>query len=139
MSDKALKTQGTKIAVGDGASPEVFTDIGDIEGWSGLDGQVTEIDVTDLDSTSKEFIMGLKEEGSFQVDLNWIPANAEQVSLRADMNAGTKRNFKVTGTDSPATVIIFAAFVTQFSMSGTKDDKVTASITLRITGAVTIT
>ena len=55
MSSNALESQGMAIKRGDGASPEVFTTIPEVRSINGPDGSASEIDVSDLSSTSREF------------------------------------------------------------------------------------
>ena len=38
------------------ATPKTMTKIGNVKDWNGFDGQKSEIDVSNLDSTAKEFI-----------------------------------------------------------------------------------
>ena len=76
MSSNALESQGMAIKRGDGASPEVFTTIPEVRSINGPDGSASEIDVSDLSSTSREFRMGLQDEGSITLDMMFIPGNA---------------------------------------------------------------
>jgi len=135
----ALKSQGITLARGDGGNPETFTAIAEITDFTGPGGQANEIDVTHLTSTGKEFLMGLKDEGTFTFNGNLVPSDAAQTGLRTDRDNQTKRNFKLTLTDNPATVLTFAAFVQGFSISAGVDDKINLDVTLRISGAVTWT
>ena len=137
MSVNAIKTQGTKVAVGDGASPEVFTDIPEIVSFSGPGGSGQVIDVTDLDSTAVEKIMGLADEGQLTLDVNYIPDNAVHAGLVADRKAQTLRNIRITFTDVGATVWTFAAYILNFTGSGGVNAATKSSITLEITGAIT--
>ena len=139
MSSSALETQGVLIQRGDGASPEVFTTIPEIVSFDGPGGSATEIDVTDLSSTAKEFRMGLKDEGDFSFEMMYLPNNAQHSGLQSDRTARTLRTFLITLTDSPQSTLKFTAYVREFSISGGVDDVLRASVTLRISGDVTIT
>lgn len=131
----ALETQGTLIQRGNGADPEVFTTIGEINSFQGPGGSASVIDVTSLDSAAKEKRMGLMDEGQFTFEMNLVPGDTAQDGLRSDRTSRTLRNFKLTLVDS--TVITFAAYVTGFSISGGVDDKIGGSVTLEISGSVT--
>lgn len=133
----AIKSQGVCIDRGDGGSPETFTTIGEVVTFQGPGGEAAEIDVTNLKSSAKEFIMGLPDEGDVSLSLNLDPQDAQQTALRADRAAQTLRNFRITLTDSGATTVSFAAYVKGFSISGGIDDKVTADVALRVSGALT--
>jgi len=137
MSSNALESQGMVIKRGNGASPEVFTAIPEVRSINGPDGSASEIDVTDLSSTAKEFRMGMQDEGSITLDMMFIPANTVHAGLRTDRANRTLRNFQLVFTDSPATTWSFAAYVQGLSVSNEVDGVTTASVTLRISGAIT--
>lgn len=137
MSANALESQGMTIKRGDGATTEVFTTIPEVRSINGPDGSASEIDVTDLSSTAREFRMGLKDEGSITLDMMYIPANTVHAGLRADRASRTLRNFKLQFTDVPATTWSFAAYVQGFSVANDVDGVTTASVTLRISGSIT--
>jgi len=133
----ALEAQGIAIKRGDGSSPESFTTIAEITDFDGPSGSASEIDVSSFDSTAKEFLIGLKDEGQFTFSCNLVPDDTSQSGLRDDRDNRDLRNFQITLTDSPATTLDFAAYVMSFATSGSVDAAITASITLRISGAVT--
>jgi len=133
----ALRAQGVLVKRGNGASPEVFTSIGEVVGFNGPSGTASIIDVTNLSSTAKEKILGLKDEGQVTLDLNLDPDDTQQAGLRSDRDAGTERNFQIVLTDTGTTTLSFAAFVMGFSVQGAVDQKIAASVTLEVTGAVT--
>lgn len=135
-SDAALLSQSMTIAVGDGASPEVFAPITEVNSIDGPSGQAPEIDVTDLSSTSREFVLGLEDEGEISLDLNFIPKNTQHSQLRTDKSSGAKRNYQITFTDSPATTWTFQALVKTLSVSNAIDAVTKGSATLRVTGSI---
>ena len=137
MSTSALESQGMTIAVSDGASPEVYTTIPEVSDISGPDGSATEIDATDLSSTAKEFKIGLKDEGSVSLSINYIPANTVHSTLRTARNNRTLKNYRITFTDSPQTTWTFAAYVLSMPISNSVDGKTEATVGLRISGAIT--
>lgn len=137
---KALGAQGVLIKMGNGASPEVFNTIAEVKGFDGPGGSATVIDASTLDSTAKEKIMGLPDEGQFTMDVHFDPTNTNgQVAMQTARAARTKKNFKVTLTDSGAMDVTFSGYVTGFSLSGAVDNIIAAKITIEITGAVTYT
>jgi len=137
MATNALETQGVVFKRGDGGGPEVFTAVGEVNSFDGPGGAATIIDATHLASTAREKIMGLPDEGQFSMELNLDPSDTQQIGLKDDRAARTKRNFELLLTDSPATKLSFAGFVMEFRISGGVDDKINASVTIEITGAVT--
>lgn len=138
MSSNAITAQGVILARGDGATPtEAFTTIPEIKTFSGPGGSASIIDVTTLQSTAKEKRMGLQDEGQLSFTINYVPANTVHSGLRDDRANATQRNFKLTFTDSPATVWTFSGYVTGFSVKGGVDAVVEADVTIEITGAIT--
>lgn len=134
----ALVSQGAVLKRGDGGGPETFTAIGEVVSISGLgSGSASEIDVTSLSSTAKEFLMGLEDEGSITLSLNLDTADTMQTGLRTDRAAQTLRNFQLDLTDSGPTTISFAAYIQTFAVSIAVDDKIGLEVTLRISGAAT--
>ena len=77
----AIETQGVTIGVSTG-SPTSFSNIGNVTDFSGPGGQATVIDVSNLDSTFREKIMGLPDEGQFTFNINLDPDNATHQTLR---------------------------------------------------------
>lgn len=106
---------------------------------SGPDGSASEIDVTNLASSAKEFVVGLPDEGSVSLEVSFDYAGSIQHdTLYAARTSQVLQNFQIRLSDSPRTTIAFSAYVTQFSLSLGVDDKVGATFGLRITGAAPI-
>ena len=138
MSSSALESQDMTIAYLDtSSSPETYTTIPEVTSISGPDGSASEIDVTDLSSTAKEFKMGLKDSGSVTLEFMYIPGNAVHSQLRTNWSDRTLTGFRISFSDSPATTWTFDAYVQNFSTSAAVDASLTGSITLRITGDIT--
>ncbi len=116
-------------------TPQTWTEIGEVTDFSGPDGSASEIDVTHLQSTAKEFLMGLKDEGTYSLSINWVPDDAGQAACREARDTREKKDFKVTySDDSTAT---FEGYIMAMSGGGAVDDKVSGSITIRITDEIT--
>lgn len=137
MSSNAIEAQGMQLQIGDGATPEVFAKISEIKTFSGPGGSASVIDVSSLDSLSREKRMGLGDEGQLQFTINYVPTDAQHAALRAARASREQTNFRLIFTDAGATQWDFAAFVTGFSVSGGVDAVVEAQVTLEITGTIT--
>lgn len=134
----ALKSQGVLLKLGDGGTPtEVFTTIGEVVSVNMSGSSANQIDVTNLASSAKAYLTGLKDEGEVSVGLNLDTGDAQQTALRTAFANGTSKNFECHLTDSGPTVISFTANVTSFNIGITVDDKITLEITLKKTGADT--
>lgn len=135
---KAIESQGITIGMSDGSmSPITYNDIGNITSFTGPGGQASVIDVTNLDSTAKEKLMGLPDEGQFSIDINLDPDNTQHQALRTARANRALTYFKITLTDtSPATAITFQGYVLGFSINGSVDQVVKATVTIEVDGPV---
>lgn len=137
----ALRAQGTTIKHGVGA---VFTEIeecSDIK-LGGL--TVTSIDVTHLKSLAKEFIPGLSDNTTVDITCNFINGPIQN-AVRSDANAALVSPYQIlinsgtTATPS-VTTIAFNGFVTKYAGPDAKvDGKLEIQVTIKVTGALTIT
>lgn len=138
MASTAQKSQGATIGKGDGASPEVFTTIANITSISGPNLEATDIEVTDLSSTAKEFLQGLEDSGTIDLEGFYDQTNTEHQEMRDNVGANTAVNYQITLTQgSPQETIQFSARVMSFSLGQSVDEAVTVSMSLKIDGAVT--
>lgn len=138
MATTAQKSQGATIGVGDGASPEVFTTVANITDISGPNLSAPDIDVTDLSSAAKEFLQGLEDPGTIDLEGFYDQTNAQHQELRDNVGANVAKNFKITLTQgSPAETIDFSARVMSFEIGHSVDEAVTMSMSLKIDGAIT--
>ena len=139
----AISAFGTLLKIGDGGGPETFTTIAEVTSISGPGLSLDPIEATSHDSTGgwREFIGGLLEAGEVSFDINYIPTNATHdasTGLIADMVARTVRNFQLVFPDGSSTTWSFAALVTSFEPGEPIDDKLSASVSLKITGQPTL-
>lgn len=139
MSTNALGTQGMIVQVNDADSPSGWQTINDVTDISGPDGSKAEIDATALNDSAKAFLAGLPDNGSVALTLNYIPADTIHAQLRSDFNSATEvaRYYRLNFTDSPITTWTWYGYISSFSVSGTVDDKVTASVSIRVKGTIT--
>lgn len=131
----AIETQGLYFRIGNGDSPLTYTEVKEVVSFSGFDGQAAEIDVTHLQSTAKEFLMGLQDYGNFELEVNYLPDDAGQIKMRQAKASRDVQDFKVTFSD--ASYATFQGFVLSAPVSGGVDAKVDGSFSIRITGDVT--
>jgi len=136
MSSNAITAQGTKFAYSANGSPPSWSDIPEIKSIGGPDGSAPTIDVTDLDSTAREYVLGLKDEGAFSLDINYIMTNAVHMALRAAWAARTLLLFRVTFADTTTTRWEFSGYVTGFSQKAAVDSVVEATVGIKITGSI---
>ena len=137
---------GTGVAVagaagnlaGGTAGVELFTEIAEITNLGGPDETLELIDATHMGSPGgrREFIPSLKDSGEVTLDLNFLPGDANQNGLRQDLIDRVRRTFKLVWTDLALTTYTFSGYVTSHTKSAAIDDKLTASVTIKITGDI---
>jgi predicted secreted protein len=134
----AFSGVGTVFNGGDGDSNEGFTAIAEINSIDGPNMTRATIDVTSLDSTGgyREFIASFRDAGQVVLNMNFTRDGYDQ--MKDYYESSSSRNYQIVLTDTGATTFDFAAFVTDLGMAIPMDDKVTASVTLKITGQVTM-
>lgn len=136
----AVSGFGTLLKRGDGGGTEVFTTIAEVRSIGALALTVELIDVTNHSSTGgyKELLPSFKDAGQVTADLNFLPSDATQSptsGLINDFDNRTKRNFRIVFPNIAATTVTFAAYITNFSVNAPIDDRLSAALTLKITGA----
>lgn len=101
---------------------------------------IASIDVTHLLSTSKEFIAGMKDNGACDISCNFTNGPV-QTLMRGDCNLGTTSPYQVIIPSGAQNISIgFNAFHTKYGGPDVKvDGELGISITLKITGDITIT
>ena len=130
-----LKSQGCSIyRMGD--SPQA--EIEQVVSISGPDGSVGEIDVTHLASTGKEYIGALPDFGQISLEVVWDPTLATHSAIWTDFLAQTVASYQIRLSDSPQSTLTFSAYPSQYSAQLATDDRVSATISLKVSGSVTL-
>jgi hypothetical protein len=133
----AIEVNSTGLAYTSGgtATPVTYTQIKELKTFSGFDGQAAEIDITNLDSTAKEFRLGLVDSGGFSFEINQLNSDPGQAALRTSKVAGTLKTYQLTLPN--AEVATFTAYAKALPSAGGVDGVLTSSVALRISGSVT--
>lgn len=140
----AIAAHGTLLQIGDGASPEVFTNIAEVMDISGPSFSLDTAEVTHQESPGnfKEYIPTLLDGGEVSMEINFLTTEATHGQaaggLLADMVARNVRNFKIAFPESPSVEWAFAAIITAFELDSAMADQQKASVTLKITGQPTL-
>lgn len=116
------------------------TTIAGVRTISGPSLSLDTVDVTTHDSPNawREFIATLIDAGEVTLDIVWDPDDTTQISLRTDLIARTAVGYSVTMPDATPQVWSFSGFVTAYQPNAPVDGELSASVTIKITGAVTI-
>tara|TARA_B110000908_G_C9920187_1_gene299325 strand:+ start:56 stop:499 length:444 start_codon:yes stop_codon:yes gene_type:complete len=78
-----------------------------------------------------------RDNGSISVTCSWMPSDADHDALATAYQAGTLDTYAVQWVSGAADARVdFSAYVSSYSVSNPKDDKVTVAVELTISGAV---
>lgn len=143
MPTAAISAFGTLLQIGDGGGPEVFTTIAEVVEVGGPDLKLDTIDATSHGSTGgwEEVVGGILRSGEVSLSINYVPTagtHNNTTGLLRDMRLRTKRNFRLVFPDAGATTWSFTALVTGFKPNAAHDDKLSADVTLKISGQPTL-
>jgi hypothetical protein len=114
------------------ATPVTWTQVKNINSIKFATGSRSELDTTNLDSTSKEFLLGLKDNGSVTGDIDVAIDDAGQIALRASLGSDAIKTFRVTLPS--AKVASFSGLVKKLDEGGGVDAKFTGSFEIKVTG-----
>lgn len=132
MANNVVNSRGVTVTikVGSGAA----TKISGITDFSGLgSGSAAVIDTTDLDSTSKEKMIGVMDEGQFKISYNVVKGDAGQAAIDAARASGAVCEIKVVTSAQTHT---FNAFALTNEQGGAVDKQMTGSAGFEITGSI---
>lgn len=143
MSQK-LKSQTSTFEVLDPLqSPDTYVVVGGVRSISDLrSGTAAEIDMSDLSSVAKEFVLGLADNGSMSLEMLYDPADPGQIILETLRETSDVNVYRVTIPNPLAgspdrTTFSFNGFVTTFPFSIAVDAGITGTVGVRLTGQIT--
>jgi len=125
----ALSSYNTTLSIGG-------TSLGEVTNIAVGGSSLTEIDITNLSSTDKAYIMGALEAGTMTIDFfapeNFADFSASLIPVSGDAIASTFR-IEFAGSLLDAD---FSGICTNLSISAEQDGAVTASATVKLTTAI---
>lgn len=133
---------GTKLELGDGGDPEVFAEIGEIAEGPDDDESAELVETTNHQSDSssgkprREYIGGPVDGGELTLTVNYDRDDATHsraTGLRGMV--GATKNFRLTEPGA-TTRETFSAIIMNAGISRPVADKMSMSVTLKISGAV---
>ena len=126
-------TNYTTYASGGTAVKQTMSKIGNIKDFDIEPDPAAEIDVTNLDSTRKEYILGLAGSWAMTCSMDMDTTDTGQAELTKAQNDGLSRVFTVTLGQS-GKVFAGVGFVKNFGASGSADAVVGGKLNVRGTG-----
>jgi predicted secreted protein len=133
MASNAVSGVGTKFGRWNGSSWDYLAEVNSITGPT-----MTRdfIDVTSLDSTGgyREFITGFRDAGTISLSMNFTRDSYDL--MLTDFESPTANNYEIILPDVDVTSFEFEGLVTEVPLTIPTDDKITADVTIKITGQV---
>jgi hypothetical protein len=127
---------GSAWTSGGTATPAAWTQVNNFKTIKGFDGKTAKLDATNLSSAAKEYRAGLIDPGMFSFDVDVDISDAGQLALQNYRANATLANFKLTLPN--AHTATFTGFVESFPWDGGVDKILSATVSIIITGPVTI-
>lgn len=134
----AINSQGSKILHAGAGSPGDYVAIESVKSITGPQGTANLIDVSHLQSTSKEYLAGLSDSGQIQLSCLFT-GEAEQMDLRRMfITTADAEQFKImiptTSAKTAFHQFSFNAVVLKWDLTESVDAAVVLNITLQVTG-----
>ena len=117
------------------ASPQTWTVINNLKDFNGLEGVVSEIDVTNLSSIGKEFVPGLEDFGGVTGTVDLDPTDAGQIAAMLAKSQQTSTYFRMK-YPTAAVARVFLGFVKKFGEQVGVDSVIKSPFEIRATGRV---
>lgn len=136
MASNAIAGVGTSLYR---TSVTAANKIAEVNSITGPNCSRTQIDVTSLDSTGgyREFIGGFRDGGEVTLNMNFTPETYGL--MQNDFEDDANQDYIIELGNAEQTQLSFSAFVQSLGFSIPTDDKITADVTLKLSGVVTIT
>jgi len=138
----AVLSYGAKLRVKDPASGTQL-DVGGLTDFNGPQISRSEIDATTLASTAKEYVLDLKDLGTFTSTMQTRYGDPAQQILLANMDSTEALEFELElpddGYGNGLVTISFNGRVQSFPVQGSMGQVITTSLSIRITGDVAFT
>lgn len=136
MPSAAFAGVGTLFQRENSAGGGTYSTVAEVNSISGPSMSREIIDVTSLSSTGgyREFITGFRDGGEVTLELNFT---ITQFNLfKTDFERNASWNYRIVMSDTGATTLNFAGFVTSIPPNIMPDDKVTLTVTIKVTGVL---
>ena len=130
----------TELHLTDSISGTISTStvLAEVDDISALELSRNVVDLLSYGDDDMRRLVGAKDNGTITLTLNWAPGDTDHDALATAFVDGTLDTYAiqwVSGTNSARAD--FSAFVSSFGVAHPKEDKVTCTVELTISGAVT--
>lgn len=134
---EAMIGYSSKYEISNGDSPETFFEVGEVFNITPGEEATDRIDVTHYQSPDRrrEFIAGLIDPGEATFEINWVPGDETDEFIRDLRTSGETRTHRITFPNG--VTVSYDAIILSYSKAIPLDDRMTATITVAVSGAET--
>ena len=112
--------------------------VGEVDDLGSLETTRNLVDVISYGDDDLRKLPTTRDNGSISATITWMPADGDHNALATAYQAGTIGTYAIQWVSGAADARVdFSAYVSSYSISHPKDDKVTIAVELTISGAVT--
>lgn len=134
----AMIGAGTTFEVETAAGSGTYTALSEITDITPPSSSVDIVDVTHMESPNltREFISGWNDPGEVSLDMNFVPGSTTDDFIIAWRLGGERRSARITFPN--LVVWTFDAFVTGYTPAIPNEDKLTATLTCKVTSSTVV-
>lgn len=133
MSTQASIGNGAQFQI-ESATPGTYTALAEVFDITPPNEVTDVIDASHMGSPDREFVMGLTDPGETSFEMNFVPGSTSEGLILAAKAARVAKNFRIVFPN--AATWTFAGLLTGYEPAVPNDDKMTATVTIKVTGAV---
>jgi len=137
MSD-AIFGKGTQLQYETAPGSDTWQTVKEVQSIGGPGTQADEVDVTNHDSVGdyREKIRGLIDGGDLTATINFQPDDASHQALISDLNAGTRRQWRLRWSQMTTVYRLRfpEGFVKSLPLENPTDAQLTANLTVTVSG-----
>lgn len=140
MATEAQIGLGTEMWLDNNAGTPVLTKLGEILSVTPPNPQTEQVEATHMASPNRrrEYISGLIEDGEGTFTMNYVPGSVTDELIRVGQASGATKSYRIVIPDGAGTWVIDGdCIITGYTRDIPIDDRMTAELTVRFTGAVT--
>lgn len=135
MTTQAAIGNGTQFQI-EGATANTFDTIAEVFDISPPNETTDVIDATTFGSADgmREYILGLTDPGECSFEMNFVPGSASEQKILTVKAARAAKKFRIVFPNLATWT--FSGLLTGYEPAVPNDDKMTATVTIKLTGSV---
>lgn len=139
-ASEAMLGYGSVFQIQTENSPDNYVDVAEVTNITPPSADIDQIDVTHMQSPNRyrEFIDGLIDAGECSFDINFVPGNStdDRMFELLALPIGTNHNRNCRISFPNGATWSFSATLTGYEPDVPTDDKMTATVTFKVSGAI---